>query len=324
MSGSFFDSKPTERSLGKKVCSVHVKIVEVGPRDGLQNEKEIVPTEVKIALIEKLAASGLTTIEATSFVNPRWIPQLADAEEVLARLPRGKDVTYTALVPNLRGLERAVSSGLQEIALFMSASQTHNQKNINKTIEETFPVLREVAQAAHSYGMRVRGYVSTVFGCPYEGDVPVDNSRRVTQALLEMGVHEISLGDTIGVATPKQVRHIFGELVKEASAERLAAHFHDTRGTGLANVVAALDVGIRIFDSSIGGLGGCPYAPGAAGNISTEDLVYLLHGMDIETGVDLERLMEAGAYIQQQLGRELPSKVLKAHVAADGAKQGDA
>lgn len=293
-----------------------VQIVEVGPRDGLQNEKEIVPTEAKIRLIDKLAAAGLKRVEASSFVNPRWIPQLADADEVLAGITRHPGVTYSALVPNLRGLERARACGLTEIALFMSASETHNRQNINKSREETYPILREVAQEALALGMRVRGYVSTVFGCPYEGEVPLDSSRRVTDELLAMGVYEVSLGDTIGVATPKQVREICGALVKDVTTERLAAHFHDTRGTGLANVLAALDVGLRTFDSSIGGLGGCPYAPGAAGNISTEDLVYMLHGMDCETGVDLSRLVEAGAFIQEQLGRELSSKVLKAQLAS--------
>ncbi|GAB1529445.1 MULTISPECIES: hydroxymethylglutaryl-CoA lyase [Brevibacillus] len=298
---------------------MRVQIVEVGPRDGLQNESAIVPAAAKIALIHKLMAAGLKRIEASSFVNPKWIPQLADADEVLQGINRSQGVTLSALVPNIRGLERARQSGLTEIALFMSASETHNQKNINKPIADTYPILREVAQEALAIGMKVRGYISTVFGCPYEGNVPLDNSRRVTEALLEMGVYEISLGDTIGVATPKQVHEVFGELVKDVTNERLAAHFHDTRGTGLANVAAALEEGIRIFDSSIGGLGGCPYAPGAAGNISTEDLVYMLHGMDYETGVDLEKLIEAGAYIGQQLGKELPSKVLRASLASKPA-----
>ncbi|MED1796925.1 hydroxymethylglutaryl-CoA lyase [Brevibacillus nitrificans] len=296
-----------------------IQIVEVGPRDGLQNEKEMVSTSAKIQLIDKLAAAGLKRVEATSFVNPRWIPQLADAEDVLKGIKRQNEVTYSALVPNLRGMERARESGLTEVALFMSASETHNLKNINKSIEDTFPVLRQVAREALALGMRVRGYVSTVFGCPYEGNVPIDNSRRVTNELLEMGVFEVSLGDTIGVATPKQVREVMEKLVKDTASDRLAGHFHDTRGTGLANVLAALDTGIRTFDSSIGGLGGCPYAPGAAGNISTEDLVYMLNGMEYETGVDLNLLLDAGAFIQQELGRELPSKVLKAHLAAQTA-----
>ncbi|WP_429843860.1 hydroxymethylglutaryl-CoA lyase [Brevibacillus sp. FIR094] len=298
---------------------MRVQIVEVGPRDGLQNESAIVPAAAKITLIHKLMEAGLKRIEASSFVNPKWIPQLADADEVLQGISRSQEVTLSALVPNIRGLERARQCGLTEIALFMSASETHNQKNINKRIEDTYPILREVAHEALTLGMRVRGYISTVFGCPYEGNVPLDNSRRVTEALLEMGVYEISLGDTIGVATPKQVHEVFGGLVKDVTNERLAAHFHDTRGTGLANVAAALEEGIRIFDSSIGGLGGCPYAPGAAGNISTEDLVYMLHGMDYETGVDLEKLIEAGAYIGQQLDKELPSKVLRASLASKPA-----
>jgi hydroxymethylglutaryl-CoA lyase len=298
---------------------MQVRIVEVGPRDGLQNEREIVGTQAKIGLINRLSAAGLRYIEASSFVNPKWIPQLADAVEVLNGIDQHPDVTYSALVPNLRGLERVKETRLQEIAVFMSASETHNQKNINKSIAETFPVLAEVVKEALGMGLRVRGYVSTVFGCPYEGDVPIANSLRVTEALLAMGVYEVSIGDTIGVATPKQVHEKFAALVKAFAPERLAAHFHDTRGTGLANVVAALDEGIRTFDSSIGGLGGCPYAPGAAGNISTEDLVYMLEGMGYRTGVDLPKLLEAGAFIRQELGRDLPSKMLKAHCAAKEA-----
>lgn len=293
-----------------------VKIVEVGPRDGLQNETEILPTEVKIQLIHKLAGAGLTSIEATSFVSPRWIPQLADAEEVLTGIERRPGVVYSALVPNLRGLERARASGLTEVAVFMSASETHNRKNINKSIEDTLPVLQEVTREAIALGMRVRGYVSTVFGCPYEGKVPIENSRRIVRELLTMGVYEVSLGDTIGVATPKQVLEVCEVLAQDVPTRQLAGHFHNTRGTGLANVLAALEAGIRTFDSSIGGLGGCPYAPGAAGNISTEDLVYMLHGMDYDTGIDQTRLLEAGLYVQKQLGRELDSKVLKAHQAA--------
>ncbi|WP_400163177.1 hydroxymethylglutaryl-CoA lyase [Brevibacillus sp. TJ4] len=293
-----------------------VKIVEVGPRDGLQNETEILPTEVKIQLIHKLAGAGLTSIEATSFVSPRWIPQLADAEEVLTGIERRPGVVYSALVPNLRGLERARASGLTEVAVFMSASETHNRKNINKSIEDTLPVLQEVTREAIALGMRVRGYVSTVFGCPYEGKVPIENSRRIVRELLTMGVYEVSLGDTIGVATPKQVLEVCEVLAQDVPTRQLAGHFHNTRGTGLANVLAALEAGIRTFDSSIGGLGGCPYAPGAAGNISTEDLVYMLHGMDYDTGIDQTRLLEAGLYVQKQLGRELDSKVLKAHQVA--------
>ena len=297
---------------------MQVQVVEVGPRDGLQNEKEMIPTEGKIRLIERLVEAGLQRVEASSFVNPRWIPQLADAAEVCRALPQLPGVRYSALVPNLKGLERARECGLTEVAVFMSASETHNLKNINKTIAETFPVLRETTRQALALGMRVRGYVSTVFGCPYEGEVSLDSSRRVTEELVAMGVYEVSIGDTIGVATPKQVHEVFAALVKDVTTERLAGHFHDTRGTGLANVAAALEEGIRTFDSSIGGLGGCPYAPGAAGNISTEDLVYLLHGMGYQTGIDLVKLTEAGAYMQELLGRPLPSKVLQAALAQKG------
>lgn len=293
-----------------------VRIVEVGPRDGLQNEKKLIPTEQKIEWINRLSATGLRYIEASSFVNPKWIPQLADAVEVFAGIDRAEGVTYSALVPNLRGLDRAKEAGVSEIAVFMSASETHNRKNINKSIEETFPVLEETVSAALSLGMKVRGYISTVFGCPYEGEVPVPQTVRVGHALLKMGVYELSIGDTIGVATPKQIREKFRVLVQEFGAERLAGHFHDTRGTGLANVTAALEEGIRTFDSSLGGLGGCPYAPGASGNISTEDLVYLLEGMGLSTGVRLDRLLEAGMFIQQALGRNLPSKLLQVHLSS--------
>ncbi len=295
---------------------MQVRIVEVGPRDGLQNEKAIIPTVEKINFINRLSETGLRNIEASSFVNPKWIPQLADADEVLNGIQRNPAVSYSALVPNVRGLARAKAANLQEIAVFMSASETHNLKNINKTIEDTFPVLAEVVKNASADGIRVRGYVSTVFGCPYEGEVSIENSLRVTDALLEMGVYEVSIGDTIGVATPRQVHDVFSQLIWSFGSARLAAHFHDTRGTGLANVVAALAEGIRIFDSSLGGLGGCPYAPGAAGNISTEELVYLLEGMGYETGVDLDKLIAAGAFIQEQLGRQLPSKVLQAKLSA--------
>jgi len=298
-----------------------VRIYEVGPRDGLQNEAQTVPTEAKIELINRLADAGLAWIEASSFVNPKWIPQLADADAVLAGIRRQAGVTYSALVPNQRGLERAMAAGLREIAVFLSASETHNQKNINKSIAQTLVLLADVVKQAVAAKLRVRGYVSTVFGCPYEGEVSLASTLKVTEALLAMGVYEISIGDTIGVATPKQVHEVFAALVKEFSRERLAAHFHDTRGTGLANVVAALEEGIRTFDSSIGGLGGCPYAPGASGNIATEELVYMLNGMGYRTGVDQQKLAEAGRYIQQVLGRELPSKVLKASCAAGAAPQ---
>lgn len=289
-----------------------ITLFEVGPRDGLQNEKEIIDTSLKIELIERLVSSGIRRIEATSFVNPKWIPQLADAIDVLNGIRRKDGVVYSALVPNLKGLERAQQTGIKEIAVFMSASESHNKSNINKTIEETYPVLREVVEMATAIGIKVRGYVSTAFGCPYEGDVPLSAVARVTEELLHMGVYEVSIGDTIGVGTPGQVKERFTSLIELFGEGRLAGHFHDTRGTGLANVYAALEAGIRTFDSSVGGLGGCPYAPGASGNIATEDVLYMLHGMGMETGVKLEEVVEAGAFLEKILNRTLPSRVLQA------------
>lgn len=292
------------------------RIVEVGPRDGLQNEKEFVATEDKIQLIKMLAQTGLTHIEATSFVNPKWIPQLADAVEVISKLPVQEGIQYSALVPNLTGFQRAMETGIKEIAVFMSASETHNKKNINKSMEETFPVLREVTEAATAQGIRVRGYVSTVFSCPYEGEIATESVVRVIEELLQMGIYEVSLGDTIGAATPKQVKEKLKVLLRHVPVERLAGHFHDTRGTGLANVYASLEAGVRVFDSSIGGLGGCPYAPGSSGNVSTEDLVYMLEGMGVSTGVKLSEIVKAGAFIQEKLGKILPSKVLAAMLSS--------
>ncbi|MCG7316752.1 hydroxymethylglutaryl-CoA lyase [Brevibacillus laterosporus] len=290
---------------------MQITVYEVGPRDGLQNEEAVISTAHKIELIKKLTQAGIRHIEATSLVHPKWIPQLSDATEVLAGVPRLDGVQYSVLTPNLRGLQRITANQVDEVAIFMSASETHNLKNINKTREDTYPVLAEVAKEAQRMGLRVRGYISTVFGCPYEGEVSLSESMRVVERLLAMGVYQLSIGDTIGVATPRQVHEVFAAFEKEWGATRFAGHFHDTRGTGLANVVAALQYGITTFDSSIGGLGGCPYAPGAAGNISTEDVVYLLHGMGYETGIQLDKLVEAGQFIQRILGRELPSKVLK-------------
>ncbi|WP_027414482.1 hydroxymethylglutaryl-CoA lyase [Aneurinibacillus terranovensis] len=291
---------------------MEVSLYEVGPRDGLQNEKEIIPTSLKTELIERLVSSGLKKIETTSFVHPKWIPQLADASDVLHQIKRKNGIVYSALVPNMRGLERALESGLTEIAVFMSASETHNKKNINKSIAETYPVLREVVEAALAKNIKVRGYVSTAFGCPYEGEVSPAAVIQVTEELLRMGVYEVSIGDTIGVGHPRQVKEAFTALIGQCGAERIAGHFHDTRGMGLANVYAALEAGVRTFDSSIGGLGGCPYAPGASGNISTEDVTYMLHAMGITTGVNLNELVKTGEFMEQVLGRPLPSKVLAA------------
>ncbi len=292
-----------------------VTIYEVGPRDGLQNEKTILPTERKVDLIENLVEAGIRRIEMTSFVNPRWIPALADHAEVAAKIRRKPGVSYSALVPNLRGLDAASRAGMEEVAVFMATTESHNRKNINKTTSEALATYREVVAEARSRGLRVRGYVSCVYGCPYEGAVSFDQVLHVGSALLELGVDELSLGDTIGVGTPRQVGYVLERLGSAGvPGERLAVHFHDTRGTALANIVVALQFGIRTIDSAIGGLGGCPYAPGASGNVATEDVVYMLHGMGIRTGVDLDKLVAISARLAAYLARDLPSKYLKAHL----------
>jgi len=287
-----------------------VTIKEVGPRDGLQNEKAIIKTEDKIEWINQLSQSGLKHIEITSFVNPKWIPALADALDVAQGITRVEGVTYSALVPNLRGLEGALKANLDEVAVFMSATESHNKSNINKSIDETFPVLGETVSEALKAGKRVRGYLSTVFGCPYEGTTKVEQAVYVAEKLLDMGIHELSIGDTIGVANPRQVQEVLEALLKKVPAERIAMHFHDTRGTAMANVLASLEMGITIFDGALGGLGGCPYAPGASGNLATDDLLYMLHGMGISTGVDAEKMLDAAKYIQERIGRPLPSHSL--------------
>lgn len=289
----------------------HVTIKEVGPRDGLQNEKTAIATEDKIAWINQLSKTGLTYIEITSFVHPKWIPQLADALDVAAGIERVPGVTYAALVPNQKGLENALTTQVDEISVFMSASETHNQKNINKSISDTFPVLTAVVQEAKRAKKTVRGYLSTVFGCPYEGEVSIEQVAAISERLFEMGVDELSLGDTIGVATPRQVEAVLNSLLKRFPKEKLSMHFHDTRGTALANVLLSLEMGITTFDSSLGGLGGCPYAPGASGNVATDDLLYMLHGMDIATGIDAGRLTEAALFIQNKIGRALNSHYLQ-------------
>lgn len=294
-----------------------ITIKEVGPRDGLQNEKNFIPTEDKIVWINELSKSGLTSIEVTSFVNPKWIPALADAGDVMAGINREPGVSYSALVPNRQGLERAFAADIDEAAVFMSASETHNLKNINKTISDTLPVLKEIVQDANAAGKKTRGYVSTVFGCPYEGVVDTEAVVRVSESLFEMGIDELSLGDTIGVANPRQVQEVLDVLLKRFPTDKLAMHFHDTRGTALANVLASLDMGITVFDSSVGGLGGCPYAPGASGNAATDDLLYMLHGMGIHTGVDEEKILAASSFIQEKIGKALPSKNLQAAGAHD-------
>lgn len=291
-----------------------VSIYEVSPRDGLQNEAVTVPTTRKVRLIEALVAAGLRRVEATSFVSPRWVPQLADADEVIGLLPRVAGVTFSALCPNAKGLERALAAGLPEIAVFISASETHNQKNVNKTVDETLAAFREVIGPAVEAGLRVRGYISTLWGCPYEGAVPVEAGLRIARELLAQGCYELSLGDTIGVGTPRQTQDVLRAFLAEIPARQLAMHMHDTRGTALANIVVGLELGITTFDASVGGLGGCPYAPGAAGNVATEDLVYTLDGMGIRTGIDLDKLWEAGQVAKAVVGHELAGKVHKAGV----------
>ncbi len=292
-----------------------VSIYEVGPRDGLQNEKQILPTERKLELVEGLIDSGLRRVEITSFVNPRWIPAMADHMELASQVKRPQGVHLSALVPNMRGLDGATRAGMEEVAVFMAASETHNRKNINKSTEDALRTYAGVVGEARSRGMKVRGYISCVYGCPYEGTVELDEVLRVCHSMLEMGVYELSLGDTIGVGTPRQVEYIFRGLMRSGiDLSQVAVHFHDTRGTALANITVALQFGIGTIDSAVGGLGGCPYAPGASGNVATEDVVYMLHGMGVETGVDLDKLVAISARLGGQLARELPSKYLKAHL----------
>ena len=293
-----------------------VRIYEVGPRDGLQNESRLIPANEKIAVLNLLSHSGLDAIEVSSFVNPKWIPQLADAEEVARKIERKSGVTYSCLVPNRQGLERALSVGMREVAVFLSASETHNKKNVNKTIAETLSAFEEVITPAAAQGVRVRAYVSTVYGCPYEGKVDPQKVVALTEELLRRGVYQISLGDTIGVATPVQVRDVLQRVLKVAPPETLAMHFHDTRGTALANVLVGLELGIATVDSAIGGLGGCPYAPGAAGNLATEDVLYMLAGMGIETGVNLDAIIDCSIKMAALVGHELPSKMLRAAVGS--------
>jgi hydroxymethylglutaryl-CoA lyase len=292
-----------------------VRGVEVGPRDGLQNEKVTIPTDVKVEFINRLSASGLAMIEATSFVSPKAIPQLADAAEVMARITRYEGVSYPVLVPNMRGWERARAAGAQAIAVFTGASESFVRQNINMSIAGSLEAFRPVVAAARAEGVWVRGYISTCFGCPYEGHVPEQKVREVALALLELGVEELSIGDTIGVATPADVERVATLLLRDIPARQLAMHFHDTRGTALANVLTALQLGITIFDSSAGGLGGCPYAPGASGNLATEDLLYLLHGLGIETGVALDAIVAATAFIAGSLNHPPASKYYQAAIA---------
>ncbi|MBL8021018.1 MAG: hydroxymethylglutaryl-CoA lyase [Leptospirales bacterium] len=288
-----------------------VRVYEVGPRDGLQNESQIVSTEAKVTFIEKLTAAGLDRIEAVSFVKPGAIPQMADASEVYRRIKNGGAV-YAGLVPNAKGMETALAAGIQEVAVFTAASESFTQKNINCTIDESFERFKDVIRLARENSIPVRGYVSTVVQCPYEGPVSPQKVSEVSSRLLEAGVYEISLGDTIGAAVPNDISRLLDVVLKNVSAEKLAGHFHDTRGTALANVFRSLDYGIRTFDSSAGGLGGCPYAPGASGNLATEDLLYSLHKSGYETGVNLEKIADASVFMRETLSRVPASRVFAA------------
>ena len=294
-----------------------VQVYEVGPRDGLQNEHAFVPTEDKLRLIAALADAGLERIEATSFVHPRWIPPLADADRVAAGLDHTSDrPIYTALVPNDRGLQRALKHGMREVAVFMSASETHNLRNINAKRADTFLRFESVFEACAARDVPVRGYVSTAWGCPYEGEVAPAEVLAVAERLLAMGAYEVSLGDTIGVGDPLQTRRLLDVVLATVDVGRVAMHMHDTRGQALANVVVGLEYGVTTYDASVAGLGGCPYAPGASGNLATEDLVYMLDRMGVETGVDLGKLADAGLLAQALLNRTLPSKALQALAAS--------
>ena len=288
--------------------SDHVRVMEVGPRDGLQNEKAILPVADKIALVDRLSACGLPAVEVTSFVSPRWVPQLADAEEVLAGISRRPGVDYPVLVPNLVGYQRARATGADSIAVFTAASEAFSQRNTNASIAQTLERFAPVLEQARADGVRVRGYVSTVLGCPYQGEVPVPAVVEVASALHAMGCAQISLGDTIGVGTPAKARAMLRAVASQVPMAQLAVHFHDTYGQALANVLACLEEGVRVVDAAVAGSGGCPYAKGASGNLASEDLVYLLHGLGLHTGVDLEALAATGQWLSQQLGRASQSR----------------
>jgi hydroxymethylglutaryl-CoA lyase len=294
---------------------VKVTVVEVGPRDGLQNEAAAVSTADKIAFVNLLSAANLPVIEVSAFVSPKWVPQMADAAAVFAGIERRPGVRYTALVPNLAGLDRALAAGVQEIAVFAASSETFSRKNINQSIDDSFTTYRQVCDRARTAGLRVRGYLSTAFGCPYEGRVPPERVAELAARLIDMGVFEVAVSDTIGIAHPGQVPQVLAAVLARLPAEQIALHFHDTRGTALANVLASLPLGIRTFDASAGGLGGCPYAPGAAGNLATDDLIYMLNGLGAETGVSLEQLSEASAFIGSRIDHRLPSRYAQAKAA---------
>lgn len=292
-----------------------VKIVEVGPRDGLQNEKIIISTEIKIELIERLANAGLKNIESASFVSPKWVPQMGDASQVMQGIKRQRDVTYSALVPNLKGMQWAIDTGVQEIAIFTAASEAFCQKNINCSIAESLDRFAGIVDLAKQHNIAVRGYVSTVLGCPYQGDVAPEQVATLTKQLFEMGCYEISLGDTIGVGTPNKVKKMLEIVAHHIPMDQLAVHFHDSYGQAIVNIYAAIEMGVRSIDSSVAGLGGCPYAKGASGNVSSEDLVYLLNGLDLECGIDLNKLVAIGHWISDHLNKPNNSKVALAMLA---------
>jgi isopropylmalate/homocitrate/citramalate synthase len=293
-----------------------VIVVEVGPRDGLQNETAAIPTAEKIAFVDRLSAAGLPAVEVTAFVSPEWVPQMADAAEVAAGIARRPGTRYPALVPNLSGLERAHAAGLSEVAIFAAASETFSRRNINQSIAESLETYGAVCERAQALGIRVRGYLSTAFGCPFEGAVDPLRVARLAEQLIAMGVFEVAVSDTIGIAHPGQVPVVVGAVIDRIALENVALHFHDTRGAALANVLAALDLGVATFDASAGGLGGCPYAPGATGNLATEDLIYMLNGLEIETGVNLDAVVEASARIAEHVGHAPASRYFHAARAA--------
>lgn len=298
------------------VAGRKITVVEVGPRDGLQNERVAIATADKIEFVNRLSLAALPVVEVSAFVSPKWVPQLADAAEVFAGITRRPSIRYAALVPNLAGLDRAMSAGVTEIAVFAATTDAFSRKNINRTVEESLAIYREVCDRARAAGLRTRAYLSTAFGCPYEGDVPPGTVADLAMRLLDLGAFEVSVGDTIGVAHPGQVPGVLEAVLKRIPSEQLALHFHDTRGTALANVLTALPFGVATFDTSAGGLGGCPYAPGAAGNLATEDLLYMLDGMGMETGVSLARVTEASAFIGERLDHPLPSRYFQSAAAS--------
>ncbi|KAJ2557178.1 hypothetical protein EV175_001502 [Coemansia sp. RSA 1933] len=318
-STTFKLSKGTNNDTARtKLQQSYVKIVEVGPRDGLQNEKALIPTDTKVSLINRLADAGLSVVEATSFVSPKWVPQMGDAKQVMAEISRKPGVSYPVLTPNLKGLEAAIAAGAEEVAIFGAASESFSQKNINCSIAESIKRFEQVADAAKGAGLRIRGYVSCVAGCPYEGKIDPKAVASVAKDLSDLGCYEISLGDTIGVGRPREIQSMIDAVARYVPISQLAIHCHDTYGQALANIHASIESGIRVVDSSVAGLGGCPYAKGATGNVATEDVVYMLEGNGFSTGVDLHKLIDVGQWISGELGRPTGSRVARAMLAKTG------